>query len=71
MTVSSFFFEQRVKAGDKSFDDFEPVPEAPAYVPTEEEIQALKDKMSAEGFKKNSLTKADKAVLAYIEANGL
>jgi len=35
--------------------------------PTAEEIEALNAKMSADGFKKTSLTKRDKEVLAHLK----
>jgi len=69
--VDRNFFETQRKNKVSPFHDFEIVPTVsePEIVPTPEEIEALKVKMSAEGFKKNTLTKADKAVLKYIEAN--
>jgi hypothetical protein len=38
------------------------------FIPSPEQIEALNVKMSAEGFKKNTLTKEDKAILAYTKS---
>jgi hypothetical protein len=45
------------------------VPTASEFVPpTQDEIDALNAKMSAEGFKKTSLTAPEKAILKWLKA---
>ena len=70
--VTKHFFEAQIKAHKTSkFHEFEIVPTATKpveVIPTQEQIDALNEKMGAEGFKKNTLTANDKAILAYLKS---
>ena len=48
----------------------EPKETANIEAPTQEEIEALQLKMAQDGFKKTTLTKAEKVILKYIEEGG-
>ena len=70
--VTRHFFEAQLKLNKSKFHEFQEVPQLikveDTFIPTPEQIEALNLKMSAEGFKKNTLTKEDKAILAYTKS---
>ena len=67
--VTKHFFEAQLKLNKSKFHEFQEVPKIDnTFIPSPEQIEALNVKMSAEGFKKNTLTKEDKAILAYTKS---